>query len=258
MNLNASTTLSLAPQYKSTTFTTAHTFCACVAQPSTKTSTLAINPMIVLPQSTSESTFNTLYDHCYTLKPTVKLSGPPKFLTKKPRMLEELEKVVGKVKSVENDMKNSPGLMGYGDVSYKYWGMSSSVNLPPSFETSKFGEPDGQKDSVKHLGRHCNQLRETEGKKKENAPIVMLGPKQSLREFAKRRKEKDNFTPIGESYASLFQRLVQQGMITLLLGIEDCRALKREIEKMIQDKSIMVQNIDSEESSSHVDIQISG
>ncbi|KAM3281131.1 hypothetical protein P3S67_028151 [Capsicum chacoense] len=180
--------------------------------------------------------------------------------------------------------------------------MSSSVNLPPSFETSKFGEPDGQKDSVKHLGRHCNQPRKTEGKKKENTPIVMPGPKQSLRgpthqycqpqsrayildphnhlqqgffpqnprnliplpqyplnnvqlyahpssypqwhapipqhrpwppqiyqgtsnskfhlrlEFAKRRKEKDNFTSIGESYASIFQRLVQQGMITPLLG----------------------------------------
>ena len=41
-------------------------------------------------------------------------------------------------------------------------------------------------------------------------------------------------------------------------SIEDCRALKREIEKMIQDKSIMVQNIDSEENSSHADMQTSG
>ena len=41
-------------------------------------------------------------------------------------------------------------------------------------------------------------------------------------------------------------------------SIEDCRALKREIEKMIQDKTIMVQNIDSEESSSHADMQTSG
>ncbi|KAM3281130.1 hypothetical protein P3S67_028150 [Capsicum chacoense] len=117
MHLNTSTTLSLAPQYKSTTFTAPHTVCAFVAQPSTKTSTLAINPLIVLSQSTSESTFNTLDYH--TLEPIVKLSGPPTFLTKKPSMLEELEKVVGKVKSVENDMKNSPGLMGYEDVSYK-------------------------------------------------------------------------------------------------------------------------------------------
>ncbi|KAM3394046.1 hypothetical protein P3S68_003047 [Capsicum galapagoense] len=41
-------------------------------------------------------------------------------------------------------------------------------------------------------------------------------------------------------------------------SIEDCRALKREIEKMIQDGSIMMQNIDSEGSSSHDDIQTSG
>ncbi|PHT89037.1 hypothetical protein T459_04150 [Capsicum annuum] len=40
-------------------------------------------------------------------------------------------------------------------------------------------------------------------------------------------------------------------------SIEDCRALKREIEKIIQDKLIMVQNIDSKESSSHADMQTS-
>ncbi|KAM3199235.1 hypothetical protein P3L10_031595 [Capsicum annuum] len=181
MHLNTSTTLSISPQYMSTTFTAPHTVCAFVAQPSTKASTLSINPTIVLSQSTSDSTFNTVDDHWYTLEPTVKLSKPPKFLTKKPSMPKEPEKMVGKVKSVENDMKNSPGLMGYKDVSYKNWGMSSSVNLPPNFETSKFGEPDGQKDSVKHSGRHCNQPRETKEKKKENAPIVMIGPKQSLR-----------------------------------------------------------------------------
>ena len=63
MHPNTSTTHSLAPQYKSTTFTAPHTVCAFVAQPSTKASTLAINPTIVLSQSTSESTFNTLDDH---------------------------------------------------------------------------------------------------------------------------------------------------------------------------------------------------
>ncbi|PHT28324.1 hypothetical protein CQW23_32071 [Capsicum baccatum] len=41
-------------------------------------------------------------------------------------------------------------------------------------------------------------------------------------------------------------------------SIEDCSALKIEIEKMIQDKSIMVQTIDSGESSSHTDMQTSG
>ncbi|KAF3655418.1 hypothetical protein FXO38_12359 [Capsicum annuum] len=62
-----------------------------------------------------------------------------------------------------------------------------------------------------------------------------------------REKSRDSFTPIGDSYESLFQRLGH--------SIEDCHALKREIEKMIQDKSIMVQNIDSEESSSHTDMK---
>ncbi|KAM3283509.1 hypothetical protein P3S67_027154 [Capsicum chacoense] len=49
MHLKTSTTLSLSPQYKSTTFTVPHTVCAFVAQPSTKASTLSINPTIVLP-----------------------------------------------------------------------------------------------------------------------------------------------------------------------------------------------------------------
>ncbi|PHT69852.1 hypothetical protein T459_24956 [Capsicum annuum] len=98
-----------------------------------------------------------------------------------------------------------------------------------------------------------------------------------------RQKWRDSFRPIEESYASLFQRLVQEAMITPLFGhtlnrrsrnfdpnarcayhseaqgnsIEDCRDLKREIEKMIHDGSIMVQNIDSEGSSSHADMQTS-
>ncbi|KAM3339422.1 hypothetical protein P3S68_029291 [Capsicum galapagoense] len=97
-------------------------------------------------------------------------------------------------------------------------------------------------------------------------------------------KSRDSFTPIGESYANLFQRLVQQGKFTPILGyplnpysksfdpnvrctyhsdvqghsIKDYCTLIREIEKMIQDKSIIVQNIDSEENSSHADMQISG
>ncbi|KAM3395601.1 hypothetical protein P3S68_004607 [Capsicum galapagoense] len=41
-------------------------------------------------------------------------------------------------------------------------------------------------------------------------------------------------------------------------SIDDCRALKREIKRMIQDKSIMVQNIDSEKNSSHADMQTNG
>ncbi|KAM3340032.1 hypothetical protein P3S68_029902 [Capsicum galapagoense] len=242
IHLNTSTTLSLAPQYKSTTFIAPHTVYAFVAQPSTKTSTLDINPTIVLPQSTSKSTFNTFGNHCYTLEPTVKLSRSPKFLTKKPSMLEELEKVVGKVKSVENYMKNSPGLIGYED-------------------TSKFGEPDGQNDSVKHLGRHCNQPRKTKGKKKENAPIVIPGLKQSLRGPTHQYCRLQSRAYILDPYNHLKQVSSEfRDMITPLLGytpdphsrsfypnvrcafhsdvqdhsIEDCRALKSKIEKINQ------------------------
>ncbi|KAM3327989.1 hypothetical protein P3S68_033451 [Capsicum galapagoense] len=41
-------------------------------------------------------------------------------------------------------------------------------------------------------------------------------------------------------------------------NIEDCGDLKREMEKMIEDRSIMVQNIDNEGSSSHAAMQTSG
>ncbi|KAF3658435.1 hypothetical protein FXO38_13202 [Capsicum annuum] len=94
---------------------------------------------------------------------------------------------------------------------------------------------------------------------------------QSRPKFAKRRKSKNNFTPIEKSYVSLFQGLRKLDIITLFLectpvphlrnfdphvrcayhsdiqghGIEDCRALKREIERMIQEKLIIVQNIDT-------------
>lgn len=77
--------------------------------------------MIMLHLSTSESTLNTVDDHRNTLEPTVKLSGAPKFLNKKPSMPEKLDKMVEKVKSVENKMKSSLGLVGYEDVSYTNW-----------------------------------------------------------------------------------------------------------------------------------------
>ncbi|KAM3237595.1 hypothetical protein P3L10_012624 [Capsicum annuum] len=181
MHSNASASHYLAPQYKSTTFIAPHTVCAFIAQPSTEAFTLPINPTVVLPQSASGPMFKALDDHCYTLEPIVKLRGMPKFLTKKPSKLEKSEKMMGKVKSVENDIESFLGLMGKEDVSYKDWGMSSSISLLQSFEISKFEKHDGQKDSVKLFGRYCNQSRETEEKKKGNTPIVVPGPKQSLR-----------------------------------------------------------------------------
>ncbi|KAM3304497.1 hypothetical protein P3S67_011363 [Capsicum chacoense] len=240
MHLNTSTTLSLAPQY-------------------------------------NESTFNTLDDYFYTLDPIVKLSGLPKFLTKNPSMLEELENVVGKVRSVENDMKIPLDLRAI-----KMFRIKTGACLQPKQSlrgpTHKYCQPQPR---AYILDPH-NHLQQGFFPQNPRNPIPL--PQYPL----------NNTIVFSSIFLStmactcpstfLFQRLVQQGMITPLLGyapdlhsrsfdpnvrcayhsniqghsIEDCRALKREIEKMIQDKSIMVQNIDSEESSSHADMQISG
>ncbi|KAM3287555.1 hypothetical protein P3S67_020985 [Capsicum chacoense] len=84
MHPNASVSHFLAPQYNPTTFIAPHIVCAFIAQPSTEASTLPINPAVVLPQSISGPMFKALDGPCYTLEPTVKLRGTPKFLTKKP------------------------------------------------------------------------------------------------------------------------------------------------------------------------------
>ncbi|KAF3661337.1 hypothetical protein FXO38_11738 [Capsicum annuum] len=138
-NLNTSATISLAPQHKSTTFTTPHVVFDFVVQSSLETSILASRPTVVLPHAVSGSMFDTLGDHCYTFEPTFKLTGPLKFLNKKSSVPEESEKMVGKMKSAESAI----GLTGKEDVLYKDWGMSSSVNPPPSLEISKFEERDG-------------------------------------------------------------------------------------------------------------------
>ncbi|PHT72530.1 hypothetical protein T459_23315 [Capsicum annuum] len=101
--------------------------------------------------------------------------------------------------------------------------MFSGVNLSPGFKMPKFGKYDGHGDPVAYLRQYCNELRGAGGKEE----LLMAY--------------------FGESLSGLASEC-----------IEDCRALKREIEKMIQDKSIMVQNINSEEISIHADMQTSG
>lgn len=59
--------------------------------------------------------------------------------------------------------------------------MSLSVNLSLSSEVLEFEKHDGYENSVKHLGQYYHQLRGTEGKKKENVPIVIPGENQSSR-----------------------------------------------------------------------------
>ncbi|KAM3203650.1 hypothetical protein P3L10_031276 [Capsicum annuum] len=319
--LNIFTIFPLAPQHEPSTFTIPHVVCDLVSQSSSGTSTLGC-PTVVCPHVASEPIFNTLGDHCYTPEPVFKLTGPPKFLNKKFSVPEESEKMVEKMKSAENAMKNSLGPAGKKDISYKDWGMPSSANPPPIFEMLKFEKQDRRR----HRCRQSQAQVHTQALHNHSQnPLYSISPPPYLVYCAQpyaqlssylrwcapnlqshpsipqtyqspsrtdvrsklnnemRQKLRDSFTPIEVSYANLFQILAQRGIITLLLGytpdpysrsfdpnvrcayhsdvqghsIEYCRSLKREIEKMIQDKLIMVQNIDSEENSSHANMQTS-
>ena len=53
--------------------------------------------------------------------------------------------MVGKVKSIKNDMKSSLILENYEYVAYKDCGMYYNFNLPPSLEIMKFEEHNGHK-----------------------------------------------------------------------------------------------------------------
>ncbi|KAF3617554.1 hypothetical protein FXO37_34588 [Capsicum annuum] len=138
----------------------------------------------------------------------------------------------------------------------------------------KFGKYDGHGDPVAYLRQYCNELRGAGGK--EELLMAYFGESLSGKPFIEVLK-------MGEMIEDGI-KTGRIGIITPLLrytpgphlrscdpnvrcayhsdvhghSIEDCRALKREIEKMIQDKSIMVQNINSEEISIHADMQTSG
>ncbi|XP_075079375.1 uncharacterized protein LOC142164757 [Nicotiana tabacum] len=86
------------------------------------------------------------------------------------------------------------------------------------------------------------------------------------------QRQRNSFTPIGESYTNLFEKLKLSGLIEPLLGytsdpyakvfdpavrcmyhsnvqghsIEDCRSLKKEIERMIQEGVIVINDNDRE------------
>ncbi|KAM3307546.1 hypothetical protein P3S67_009289 [Capsicum chacoense] len=330
-NLNVSITHSLDLQYKSSTSITPPIVSASVAPSSIEVSTLVFSPTIVPPQSASKSMFNILDDYYYTPEPTSMLVGPSKFLTKKSDMTEEQEKMARKMNSTEKATKNSKGIVNYKDVAYRYRDMSSSVNLSPSLEISKFEKHDGAKQSSRGPTQQYCQFQSRactsnsyahmqQGSSLQNPRYFIPLPQYTLNNTQlyahsfsypqwntptpqsypsipqiyqppsrpnfrsktnnemrqiyqspsrpnfrsktnneMRQKLRDCFTPIGESYASLFQRLVHEGMITPLLGhiinfhsrnfdpnarcpyhsdarghsIEDYRALKREIERMI-------------------------
>ncbi|PHT63522.1 hypothetical protein T459_32618 [Capsicum annuum] len=143
-----------------------------------------------------------------------------------------------KLRSLELAMKNFQGLGGYKSVSYKDPCMFPSVHLPFGFKMPKFEKYDGHGDPVAHFRHFCNQLRGAGGK--EELLMAYFG-----NPFIKVLK---------------MGKMIENGINTGRIGhsIGDYHALKREIEKMIQDKLIMVQTIDRGKSFSHVDVQTNG
>ncbi|KAM3250405.1 hypothetical protein P3L10_004474 [Capsicum annuum] len=250
---NDSITRFIALQCKSTTLITPAIVSSSTAQPFTEAPTLAFRPMIVVPQSASESTFNTLDDHYYTPEPTSMLIGPPKFLTKKSDMIEEKEKCA------------------YASNPHNYLQRDSSFQNPKnSIPLPQYPLNNAQLNAHPYFYPQWNIIVPEH---RPRAQQIYQGTSKSKfhprPEFAMKKKSKDNFTATGESYTSLFQILRQWGMITPIPGYthdphsknfnphvrctyhsniqghstEDYRILKRKIEKMIQEKLILVQNI---------------
>ncbi|KAM3232197.1 hypothetical protein P3L10_017556 [Capsicum annuum] len=127
------------------------------------------------------------------IDPTNTVSFPPKYQSYFSTVVdapqhEDSEKMVGKMKSAENSMKNSLGPAGEEDVSYKDWGLPSRTDLPLIFEMSKFEEQDRHEESVKHLGPYCNQLREPGGKKNEKDDTAIV-----VGEWAHPRRRRHRF-----------------------------------------------------------------
>ncbi|XP_059312777.1 uncharacterized protein LOC132063979 [Lycium ferocissimum] len=71
----------------------------------------------------------------------------------------EHEDMAGKMKSLEQAMKNLQGLGGYKSVSFRDLCMFPDIHLPLGFKTPKFEKYDGHGDPVAHLKKYCNQLR---------------------------------------------------------------------------------------------------
>ncbi|KAF3663352.1 putative cell differentiation protein RCD1 -like protein [Capsicum annuum] len=99
------------------------------------------------------------------------------------------------------------------------------------------------------------------GRKKNEEDVAAIVAGQQERSIRPRRRYPQAQTQV---YAQALQNHSQNPLYFIPLSpypdhsIEDCRSLKREIEKMIQDKSVMLQNIDSGENSSHANMQTSG
>ncbi|XP_070041209.1 uncharacterized protein [Nicotiana tomentosiformis] len=71
----------------------------------------------------------------------------------------EQEKMVRKMKSLEQSLKNMQGLSGQKSVSYSNLCMFPHVHLPVGFKMPKFETYNGHGDPIAHLKRYYNQLR---------------------------------------------------------------------------------------------------
>ncbi|XP_019236446.1 PREDICTED: uncharacterized protein LOC109216716 [Nicotiana attenuata] len=132
-------------------------------------------------------------------------------------------------------------------------------SVAPQYATQSFAKPS----NCQHM--QAPTLTYLHPRHQNFQSLYNARPKQECEWEHKRR---DNFMPIVESYTSLFERLKRCGMIEPLQGyvpdpyakgfdpavrcmyhsnvqgysIEGCRALKREIEKIIQEGMIVVQD----------------
>ncbi|KAM3322658.1 hypothetical protein P3S67_003809 [Capsicum chacoense] len=171
----------LTPQYKIITCSALPAIHAFAAPLPSEAPAFNVNPMVVIPHSTSDPILNIFSDQHYAPEPTFKSTGPfncpqpPEFPpnTEMPVMTKEQEEIARKLRSLELTMKNLQGLGGYKSVSYKDLSMFPGLHLPLGFKMSKFEKYDGHGDPVAHLKRYCNQLRGAGGK--EELLMVYFG-----------------------------------------------------------------------------------
>ncbi|XP_019248531.1 PREDICTED: uncharacterized protein LOC109227789 [Nicotiana attenuata] len=132
-------------------------------------------------------------------------------------------------------------------------------SVAPQYATRSYAKPS----KCQHM--RALTLTYLHSRHQNSQSLYNACPKQ---EYEREQKRRDNFTPIVESYTSLFERLKHCGMIEPLQGYipnpvakgfkpvvqclyhsnvqghstEDCRALKKEIEMMIQEGMIVIQD----------------
>ncbi|XP_075113469.1 uncharacterized protein LOC142182725 [Nicotiana tabacum] len=138
---------------------------------------------------------------------------------------------------------------------------------PPQNTQYSVAPPQYVVQPPKHLRRRARASRNLQQPPQNFQVPYNLYPSQR---YKGEQRLKDNFTPIGESYESLFEKLKHYDMISPITpnnvdprarsfdpskrceyhsnaqghNVESCRDLKREIERMIQENLIVIQDSD--------------